>query len=153
MIRLSVRAAALLLAFVAPPAYAQEAFVAQVGSVSVDIPQVVVPQLGEIVSSLQLTVPGGPQMPDLNAVLRDFPVPTVTGGGSSLINQEGSNNTAAIVQTGINAGLISQTGNGNMGMITQTGAGNSAAIYQQTNGASAAIFQSGSNNVALSVQQ
>ncbi|WP_372923070.1 hypothetical protein [Roseovarius sp.] len=134
-------------------ASSQEAFVTQIdggqATISLSVPTAVSPSM--VLDSLEL--PSGSvsvALPDLT----EFPVPALPETGAyAMVNSNGNDNNASIVQDANNAGLIRQTGNLNMASITQNGFANRAAIYQASSNSTAMTVQSGRGNSALIVQR
>ncbi|KAA9005074.1 hypothetical protein [Histidinibacterium aquaticum] len=146
--------AALVLAIALPShAAADEAFISQIsaGPVSVSLPAPVSAPVN--VSAMLLEAPR-PTISTASVNLDAYPlVAAPTNGAYADISTTGDHNSANIVQSGIHAASIRQSGNMNSALITQSnGAGNRASIYQASSNGSAMISQSGSNNRALIVQ-
>ena len=134
-------------ALLAAPTFAsaQEAFIAQVGGLTVEVPAPTrveaEPIVASLVSTLDLTVPESPIEAGLFDGF-DFPPVPVSGAFSS-ITQTGDSNTAMVMQTGMN----------NVASVFQGGGmSNQAAVYQSADNGTAAITQRGSNNRAMIIQ-
>lgn len=156
------RIAAFMLAALCAPiqAGAQEAFLQQVSvggaGVSVSLPQ---PQARPLdVAQLSTTLAAELTAPRPAALygsidLSAYPlVPAASGAAYADVSSTGNNNTVEMMQVGVHAASVLQTGNNNMAAVMQTGSGNRASVYQSGNGHSAMVSQSGRNNRALIVQ-
>ena len=151
--KISLVAATLL---VPHTALASDAFLTQVSAgpatITIDA-QPAAQSADAVLAQLDLTPPqvSAPvDVPDLRA----YPVPSVPAEGAFAdVASLGDNNTATIMQTGLHAALIRQTGNLNTASILQSGQANTAAIYQNASNATAMIAQTGRNNSALIVQR
>ena len=144
-------------ALLAAPTFAsaQEAFIAQVGGLTVEVPAPTrveaEPIVASLVSTLDLTVPESPIEAGLFDGF-DFPPVPVSGAFSS-ITQTGDSNTAMVMQEGLQASLVMQTGMNNVASVFQGGGmSNQAAVYQSADNGTAAITQRGSNNRAMIIQ-
>lgn len=135
-------------------ANAQEAFMTQIstqiGTITTSAQRVGL-DASAIISSLEIPVraPVG-LSPDISGFRVIGPA-----GGSAIARTSvtGNDNSATIMQSGIHAASLSQTGNFNSGQIFQAGVGNQASIYQRANGNIASVMQNGSGNIALTVQR
>lgn len=137
-------------------ALASDAFLTQVSAGPARVTlgaQPAAPTAESVLAQLDLAIPrvSAPiVLPDLDA----YPLPGVpTSGAVADIQSIGNGLSATIVQSGVNAGMIRQTGDLNSAAILQSGQANVAAIYQASSGATAMTIQSGSNNSALIVQR
>lgn len=132
---------------------AQEAFVTQVGAVTVTTP--VPTRASPTVLNLQAQIAAIAPVPqDARAEFRIDLLPAVpTTSAIAEVQQTGTGHQAGIDQQGLQAALIRQSGANNTAMIQQGGGTlNRAAIIQSSSSGQAQIRQSGSNNMAYIVQ-
>lgn len=154
--KLSYAAATALVAMLPTTSFAQEAFIAQIGgpdtflSATISLPSTPSVDLSPIVTSLTAPTLAAPA-PSFDTSA--FPIIELSDTGSRAeVLSNGDNNTASILQFGINAASISQTGFQLSATVSQTGAGNRASVYQTGRGNTALVSQTGSGNTALVVQ-
>lgn len=132
---------------------AQEAFVAQVGSMTVSASAPV--QVDISVDSIHSTTLGNiPVAVSVNTDFQDNLLPGIPSSGAiAHILQSGNSNSASIAQDDLQSALIAQTGRFSSATIQQgAGALNRAAIFQSSNFATASVLQHGSGNRAVIVQ-
>ncbi|SFQ50909.1 Curlin associated repeat-containing protein [Roseivivax halotolerans] len=154
MIKQYVIAAVISALTVPSLATAQEAYLAQVsvGAVSVNLPSVSnTPDITTLVAQSTTSQTGvNPATVDLS----DYPlVAAPTNGAVANVDSMGDNNSAMLLQTGINAASMKQVGNWNSSTIVQSGVSNRASSYQIGDYNTAMISQTGTGNSALIIQR
>lgn len=154
MMRRTLMTAAMLALSLPGQGMAGEAYLAQItaGPMTVTVPQPAVvqalPEMRLQIMASGLVSGSDAALPDLS----DFPVARPDPSGAiAEVRSVGSSNRSLLVQTGVQAGTIRQTGSLNTASLVQSGAMNGASIYQATNGASASVIQIGHHNRALVV--
>jgi hypothetical protein len=139
--------------YMTTPADAQEAYITQVGAVTVTI-SVPTPVSQSIIDT-QGSIANIASLPsNLHPIFQTELLPaSPTSQAIARVIQRGDNHNASMRQSGLQAALIQQTGSSNTA-ATQQGGGNMnrASIYQTGTNAQGSITQNGSNNQAYIVQ-